>query len=200
MIRYPEAEPFRNPVDPHAMNILDYHQVIKNPMDFKTVQKKLRQKKYTSLNEFTKDIRLIFNNAMVYNPPRNIVHVFASCLLRYFNEKIRLLFGPPINIKTTFNVDNNYNYWNDTYEWLNFGDSINHLSGQNPNEFSNDHCILSFQQKIDLCDKLEQADQEQQYQIFNLLNIKESSDDTTVHIDLQSIDDVTLWKLNNILS
>lgn len=41
LAKYKEADPFRQPVDVDALNIPDYIQVIKNPMDLKTVRNKV---------------------------------------------------------------------------------------------------------------------------------------------------------------
>ncbi len=67
--------PFRKPVD--TKKIRDYLEVITNPMDLETVQRKvdatsnaLREPGepfYLNMEEFKKDINLIFENARIYN-------------------------------------------------------------------------------------------------------------------------------------
>ncbi|KAK9666923.1 hypothetical protein RND81_14G221100 [Saponaria officinalis] len=61
---------FAEPVDPEE--IPDYHEVIKHPMDFSTVQKKLEDSAYGNLEQFEKDIFLICSNGMQYNAPDTI--------------------------------------------------------------------------------------------------------------------------------
>lgn len=45
----------------------DYHRVIKNPMDFGTIRKKLQDMAYGSLDDFRDDVLQIFENAVRYN-------------------------------------------------------------------------------------------------------------------------------------
>jgi hypothetical protein len=42
------SEPFLRPVDTVALNIPDYYDVIKEPMDFSTVEAKIRGNDYVS--------------------------------------------------------------------------------------------------------------------------------------------------------
>lgn len=46
------AEPFLEPVDVIGLQLFDYHQKVKEPMDLETVQKKLKNKEYKSTQQF----------------------------------------------------------------------------------------------------------------------------------------------------
>ncbi|XP_020242807.1 bromodomain-containing protein DDB_G0270170-like isoform X2 [Asparagus officinalis] len=61
---------FSEPVDPEELP--DYHDIIKHPMDFGTVRKKLDSGAYENLEQFESDIFLISSNAMRYNSPDTI--------------------------------------------------------------------------------------------------------------------------------
>ncbi|KAI4374875.1 hypothetical protein MLD38_012815 [Melastoma candidum] len=61
---------FSEPVDPEELP--DYHDIIKHPMDFGTVRRKLDDGEYPNLEQFEKDIFLICSNAMEYNAPDTI--------------------------------------------------------------------------------------------------------------------------------
>ncbi|XP_073284772.1 uncharacterized protein [Primulina huaijiensis] len=63
---------FSEPVDPDELP--DYHEIIKQPMDFGTVNKKLDSGAYKTLEELEEDVLLICSNAMTYNPPDSIYH------------------------------------------------------------------------------------------------------------------------------
>ncbi|KAG1362671.1 cat eye syndrome critical region protein 2 [Cocos nucifera] len=63
---------FSEPVDPNELP--DYHEVIKHPMDFGTVRKKLSSGAYANLEQFEKDVFLICSNAMRYNAPDTIYY------------------------------------------------------------------------------------------------------------------------------
>ena len=58
---------FHKPVDPDELGIPDYFKVIKKPMDFSTIKKKLSNNLYTNFKQFTEDIKLIFDNCYLYN-------------------------------------------------------------------------------------------------------------------------------------
>jgi len=88
---HPKSGPFMQPVDPIALGIPDYFQVIKNPMDISTLAKNLEAGKYSRIppkspddvveeNDFDNhpvykmaygpfydDLMLIFDNAVTYN-------------------------------------------------------------------------------------------------------------------------------------
>eukprot|EP01084_Bolivina_argentea_P028290 52599_1 len=77
---------FREPVDWKALNILDYPEKVKNPMDLGTVMKKLNYSEYNSVEEGASDIRLVFENCLSYNSPTSSVYSAAESLYRKFEE------------------------------------------------------------------------------------------------------------------
>ncbi|CAA6657834.1 unnamed protein product [Spirodela intermedia] len=77
---------FNTPVDVMGLGLHDYHQIIKRPMDLGTVKSKLDKSSYTSPVEFAADIRLTFNNALLYNPEGHDVHKMAEQLLNLFEK------------------------------------------------------------------------------------------------------------------
>ena len=56
------AWPFYQPVDVKGLNLHDYHEVIKKPMDLGTIKEKIDDGKYQTKEEFTDDVNLIFSN------------------------------------------------------------------------------------------------------------------------------------------
>lgn len=90
---------FNDPVDPKKLDIPDYPSVIKHPMDLGTIKSKLDKKEYRDIGlEFAKDVRLTFENAMLYNPPGHEVHNFAKKLMALFEKewsKKRTAEAPP---------------------------------------------------------------------------------------------------------
>ncbi|SPQ27061.1 a04dac56-5bda-4be4-929c-70af1097aa6f [Thermothielavioides terrestris] len=66
--------PFLQPVDPVALNIPQYHKVIKKPMDLGTMANKLASGEYTSSKEFEKDFDLIIKNCRTFNGEDHIVY------------------------------------------------------------------------------------------------------------------------------
>ncbi|XP_076919238.1 transcription factor GTE7-like isoform X2 [Bidens hawaiensis] len=80
---------FNKPVDAVALGLHDYHQIIKRPMDLGTVKSNLSKHFYGNPVDFAMDVRLVFENAMLYNPRTDEVHGMADQLLNYFEELFR---------------------------------------------------------------------------------------------------------------
>ena len=70
---------FHKPVDPVELGIPDYFQVIKKPMDFSTIKRKLSNNLYTNFKQFNDDIKLTFDNCFFYNGTNTSVGL--SCTL-----------------------------------------------------------------------------------------------------------------------
>jgi len=69
---------FWTAVDPTALGILDYFDVIEKPMDLGTVQTKVESFQYKNLKEFAADVRLVYDNALLYNPDGTDVNIIAK--------------------------------------------------------------------------------------------------------------------------
>jgi len=80
---------FGHPVDPVALNLSDYFQIVKNPMDLGTIKKKLDQNVYRDNNAFIDDVNLCFDNAILYNPVGTVVYSFAKKLKASFANKFK---------------------------------------------------------------------------------------------------------------
>ncbi|MFS7919745.1 putative chromatin remodeler Bromodomain family [Helianthus anomalus] len=64
------AEPFNRPVDPAALDIPDYFDVIKTPMDFGTICNNLENGlKYMNSADVFMDVQYIWHNCVIYNKP-----------------------------------------------------------------------------------------------------------------------------------
>ncbi|XP_045790755.1 transcription factor GTE1-like [Trifolium pratense] len=82
--------PFLEPVDVKGLGLHDYYQVIKKPMDFSTIRRKIKAKdhsRYKNVREIYEDVRLIFMNAMTYNNEKDDIYVMAKTLLEKFEKK-----------------------------------------------------------------------------------------------------------------
>ena len=87
LMAHPANWPFKKPVDPVELNIPDYFSIISKPMDLGTIKSKLEKNIYFGAGEFAADVRLTFSNAMLYNPPDNVVHKMAVELERFFESR-----------------------------------------------------------------------------------------------------------------
>ncbi|KAL3112410.1 hypothetical protein niasHT_016960 [Heterodera trifolii] len=84
----PACIPFRCPVDPEQLNIPDYFDIIKNPMDLQTIKANLDQDKYKNPWQFCEHMWLMFENAWLYNRKNTKIHKWCTQLSELFVEEI----------------------------------------------------------------------------------------------------------------
>ncbi|KAJ3020497.1 histone acetyltransferase [Thoreauomyces humboldtii] len=72
----PAAEIFAGPIDDDEYP--DYHEEIAVPMDFATARLKLDKGSYDTIEDFVDDMRLIFSNCLMVNPPGHEYNVVAQ--------------------------------------------------------------------------------------------------------------------------
>ncbi|CAJ0823137.1 9290_t:CDS:1 [Entrophospora sp. SA101] len=94
--RHPSAAPFLEPVDPIKLNIPDYPDIVKTPMDFSTVEKKLNGYDYKCVHDFINDVRLIFSNCIDYNGERHPFSKFIKDLEEIFTAQLSKMPGAKI--------------------------------------------------------------------------------------------------------
>lgn len=83
-----EAGPFLQPVDPVALNIPHYPDIIKNPMDLFTVEKKLTDGVYKDVEEFSADMRQIWQNCYTFNGSDAPLSKWANTLSSLFERQL----------------------------------------------------------------------------------------------------------------
>jgi hypothetical protein len=105
-----DATPFCFPVDPEALKIPHYIQVVKHPMDFSTIERKLlasnpveldpnsSNPRYVSADEFVADVRLIFSNYVTFNGPEHVVTQQGKRVEAVFDKQIKQL-PPPEEVR-----------------------------------------------------------------------------------------------------
>lgn len=79
--------PFLQPVDPIAMECPTYFDIVKEPMDLTTVQRKLAEGQYERAVDFEKDVRLIIGNCYLFNPEGTMVNMLGHKFEDVFNSK-----------------------------------------------------------------------------------------------------------------
>nr|XP_055056622.1 bromodomain-containing protein 3b isoform X7 [Misgurnus anguillicaudatus] len=89
------AWPFYKPVDAEALELHDYHEIIKQPMDLSTVKKKMDGREYPDAQGFAADVRLMFSNCYKYNPPDHEVVAMARKLQDVFEMKFAKMPDEP---------------------------------------------------------------------------------------------------------
>ncbi|KAF9058808.1 Bromodomain-containing protein [Rhodocollybia butyracea] len=82
-----QAWPFLLPVP--AEDVPDYYDVILHPMDFSTMEHKLDNNQYPTVEDFVNDARLVFNNCRSYNQEDSVYHKCANSLEKFVNEQLK---------------------------------------------------------------------------------------------------------------
>eukprot|EP00123_Amoebidium_parasiticum_P000492 comp11284_c0_seq1/m.5699 comp11284_c0_seq1/g.5699 ORF comp11284_c0_seq1/g.5699 comp11284_c0_seq1/m.5699 type:complete len:271 (-) comp11284_c0_seq1:464-1276(-) len=96
LVKHTSAAPFREPVDPVALNIPHYPAIITHPMDLGTVEKKLRDGEYLTGLQCLYDIMLVFNNCRTFNPAGDPILLTCHRLEQHFNALLkRMPVSPP---------------------------------------------------------------------------------------------------------
>ncbi|KAM4634300.1 bromodomain-containing protein 3a isoform 2-T3 [Polymixia lowei] len=95
------AWPFYKPVDAEALELHDYHNIIKYPMDLSTVKKKMDGREYQDAQAFAADVRLIFSNCYKYNPSDHEVVAMARKLQDVFEMKFTKMPDEPVDLSST---------------------------------------------------------------------------------------------------
>ena len=102
------AAPFLKPVDVVALNIPHYPQVVKQPMDFSTIERKLQSSnpqksdpnpvnpRYHHADEFIADVRLIFYNCLTFNGPDHFITSLSKQVEEVFDKQLKNLPPPEV--------------------------------------------------------------------------------------------------------
>ncbi|CAO3608282.1 unnamed protein product [Cunninghamella blakesleeana] len=86
LVEHPYSEFFREPVDNRQLP--DYKDKVSSPMDLRTISEKLYSGRYTSLQQFDSDVRLIFGNCYKYNRPRSFAYERGKGLEKLYQNSI----------------------------------------------------------------------------------------------------------------
>ena len=78
---------FLVPVEPIALGIPHYTQIIKHPMDLSTVRKRLETNYYDNCEDFETDVRLMLNNCFTFNRAGEDVYEMGKKMEALFEEK-----------------------------------------------------------------------------------------------------------------
>ncbi|KAH9373302.1 hypothetical protein HPB48_005047 [Haemaphysalis longicornis] len=84
----PHSLPFRQPVDPQLLQIPDYFDIVKNPMDLSTIKRKLDTGQYQDPWQYVDDVWLMFDNAWLYNRKTSRVYRYCTKLSEEFEQEI----------------------------------------------------------------------------------------------------------------
>ena len=78
--------PFRMPVDPVSQAVPNYLEVIREPMDLKTIDNRIKANFYKDMKEFDKDIRLIIANSYAFNSQDTAYYSLTKEFQGYYEQ------------------------------------------------------------------------------------------------------------------
>ncbi|XP_072423341.1 bromodomain adjacent to zinc finger domain protein 2A-like isoform X2 [Chiloscyllium punctatum] len=85
MEAHEDAWPFLHPVNPRL--VPGYRKIIKRPMDFSTIRRKLISGKYLTCEEFAEDTTLVFDNCMTFNEDDSEVGRAGYIMRKFFESR-----------------------------------------------------------------------------------------------------------------
>lgn len=91
-----DAAPFSKPVDIIALNIPNYPTIITNPMDLRTIEEKLKNNAYPSVDAYVSDFNQIVENCITFNGPDHVVTKNAQNIKTSFDKQMQNLPGPNV--------------------------------------------------------------------------------------------------------
>jgi bromodomain-containing factor 1 len=83
------AAAFAQPVDPVALNIPNYLDVVKKPMDLRTMEEKLKTESYESIDAFVADFNKIVENTEIFNGRDHPVTKNAHIMKETFEKSMK---------------------------------------------------------------------------------------------------------------
>ena len=87
------SAPFREPVNIVALNIPNYPDIIKQPMDLGTVDRRLKSSSYDKVSDFITDFNLIVDNCITFNGINHNVAAMGLKMRQSFENQMKAL--PP---------------------------------------------------------------------------------------------------------
>ncbi len=94
--RTQSAVNFNQPVDFVALKIPTYPEIIKEPMDLRTIEERIKANEYSSVDEFAADFNRIIENAKTFNGPEHAVTKGAYNIKASFDKQMSNLPGSDI--------------------------------------------------------------------------------------------------------
>jgi len=88
LIAWPICSPFIEMVDPERDGAPDYLEKISEPMALNEVKRKLNNNSYDSIQDWKRDVNLIWQNAKTYNGEDTLFAHMAMEASLWFNEKM----------------------------------------------------------------------------------------------------------------
>jgi bromodomain-containing factor 1 len=100
-----DAAYFLRSVNHDALNLPTYPDIIKHPMDLGTLELKLRNNEYASVQSCVDDLQLIVDNARRFNGPDHAITHAAYGMIEYVYERLEMMSQPAQRRKRRGSLD-----------------------------------------------------------------------------------------------
>eukprot|EP00047_Mylnosiga_fluctuans_P009449 m.11472 g.11472 ORF g.11472 m.11472 type:complete len:824 (+) comp2634_c0_seq1:91-2562(+) len=90
LVEHRSSWPFREPVTDAQAPL--YSQIIKHPTDLATIEKKLEDGQFDSVDAFRREVLVMFQNCRLYNAPDTVFVQLANSLEEFFKKKLSKFF------------------------------------------------------------------------------------------------------------
>lgn len=179
------ADPFMEPVDPEVLGIPDYFQVIKEPMDFSKVEKRLRSGFYKASADFENDIRKIWENALTYNKVSTDIHTMTLEISSFFEQLLKEedtnYAGPAIakysSTKSTKKSNAEYDGNDAPYRPPKPAPATKHVTDK----------PLTFQEKKNMADLIRQLSSEALWDVWRIVCPENENGNETLEFDIDTL-------------
>ncbi|KAJ6618592.1 Bromodomain-containing protein [Mycena sp. CBHHK59/15] len=216
-----DVSPFLHPVDSVALNIPDYPSIVRTPMDLSTVERKLNSSnptkpdsnpgnsRYLSTEDFIADVRLIFQNCVLFNGDDHPISIMARRLEEIFNKQINNM---PLHSLSLKDEDEKADEGPQlrggpkgpiTSSSKRSSKQMKHLSTKKKGgKLRSDNDVLTFEQKKDLSEAVARLDGHQLETVIKIIQEGFPGIDTStenIELDIDLIPPLVLTKLSNFV-
>jgi len=85
---------FQKPVDPVALNLPRYFEIITHPMDLSTMERKIKTREYKSVNDYVLDFWTMVTNSATFNGATHAVTLSGVALMQQLDAQLRKASRP----------------------------------------------------------------------------------------------------------
>ena len=85
---------FQRPVDPVALNLPKYFEIITLPMDLSTMERKIKSREYKSVNDYVADFWTMVSNSATFNGAQHPVSLSGIALMQQLDAQLRKASRP----------------------------------------------------------------------------------------------------------
>mmetsp|Transcript_15161 Transcript_15161/g.18282 ORF Transcript_15161/g.18282 Transcript_15161/m.18282 type:complete len:575 (-) Transcript_15161:418-2142(-) len=214
--KHKKAIIFLEPVDAVVLGLADYHDIVKEPMDLGTIRTKLENKEYRDPYEFVADMRLVFHNCRLYNPPGNPALEMGNTVSddfekRWESAKVELKWQEEMNKRAQeeheiANLPTESEYAQPAVHSniQQIGSQLEELkklianqkAGGKPGQVRDDSIMMSFDEKRALSHQLQQLPSDKLGKVVKIIFGSDWGEDEEIELDIDQLDAPTLWKLH----